>query len=178
MQARKKKSAATVSQTFLASLPPALNVSCTERIQRNAIYHFFAPHFAKNYSWELIIMWRRHFPVHSPRTIFVFWLSFLYSKEATSDIWLTLVPLSSFHNNNFQLISEELHAGGKSVYVTVCLICTCCFAFCPSTGRPPTAENHVTPPNLKHSVLFLTSLICSLGMHKQNAACCEFLRWG
>ena len=31
--------------------------------------HLFAPHIAKNYSWEFIIMQGRPFIVHSPRTI-------------------------------------------------------------------------------------------------------------
>lgn len=74
-------------QTVLASLPLALNVSCTQRMQGNAIYHLFAPHIAKNYSWEFVIMWRRHFPVHSPRTIFMFWLSFLQPSAVKKHIW-------------------------------------------------------------------------------------------
>lgn len=95
MQTRKRKSATTaaVTQTFSAPLPLALNVPCVQRMQRNVIYHLSAPHIAKNHSCEFVIMWWRHFPVHSPRTIIIFWLSFLQPSTVRKHIPVTLGSL-------------------------------------------------------------------------------------
>lgn len=73
--------------------PFALNVSCAQRVQSTAIYHLSAPHIAKNHSCEFVIMWWRHFPVRSPRTIIIFWLSILQPSTARKHIPVTFGSL-------------------------------------------------------------------------------------